>query len=95
MVKECVRALEPDHSAGRDVLVDFALHGLPPLLPEPTLVRWDREDGAQLDPTVVFLDDLELGSRLIEMESLAKINGQGNRPARLDSHEMRLHVIAV
>jgi hypothetical protein len=45
----------------------------------------------QLDPAVVFLDDLELSSGLVEMELVPEVGRERNRSARLEGHEVHLH----
>ena len=54
-------SIDDDGSARGDVLVGLALHLLPALAPKPGLIGGDRYDWAQLDPTIIVLDQLDLG----------------------------------
>src|SRR5665811_2014731 len=83
VLEERVGTIDHGHAAGGHVRIDFALHRLPPLCPEPALIRRHGEDRTQLNPAVVLLDDLELGSRLLEVEPLAKVNRERNGSTRL------------
>jgi hypothetical protein len=83
VLEECVGTIDHGHVAGGHVRIDFAFHRLPPLCPEPTLICRHGQDRTQLDPAVVLLDDLELGSGLVEVEPLAKVNRERHGPARL------------
>jgi hypothetical protein len=91
VLEKCVGTIDDGHAAGGHMGIDFALHRLPPFRPEPALIRRHGQDRAQLDPAVLLLDDLELGSRLVEMEPLAKIDRERHGSARLNRYEVRLH----
>lgn len=66
-------------------------HRLPPLRTEPALLGRHWQDRAQLDPSVLLFDDLDLSPGLVEVEPPAKVDGQRDRSARLKCHEVRLH----
>ncbi len=68
MLEERLRTIDGRHPAGRHVLVDLTLHHLPPFRPEPALIGRNRQERTQLDPPVLLLDDLELGTGLVEMK---------------------------
>src|SRR5664280_803559 len=91
LLEELVRTIDHGHAASGHVRIDFALHRLPPFGPEPSLIRRHGQDRSQLDPAIVLLDDLELGSRLVEVEPLAKINRERHGPTRLKCDEVCLH----
>ena len=76
---------------GGDILVRFALHGLPALGPEPGLVGRDGQDRLQLDVTVLVLDDLHLCARLVQVHAPPKVSRQGDGPAGLHRDEVALH----
>lgn len=65
-----------------DVFVDFAFSGLPSLGPEPPLVCWG---GAKLEYAVLTLNDFDLRTWLIEVQSSAHFGGQSHY-ARLDGY---------
>ncbi len=73
--------------------IDFVLHRLPPVGPEPALICRHGQDRAQFDPAVVLLNDLQLGSRLVEMEPLPKINRERHGTTRLQGYVVRLHAL--
>ena len=67
MLKQPVGPLEDCHATGRDVLIDLALHCLPALGPEPSLIRRHRKNGSKLDGAVVLFDDFYLRAGLVQM----------------------------
>lgn len=71
MLEKPVGTVDDRHAAGGDMRIDFALHRLPALGPEPALVGRHGQDRKQLDPAVLLLDDLELSSGLVEMEPVS------------------------
>ncbi len=83
VLEESVGTIDDGHAAGGHMFIDFALHRLPTFCPEPALIRRHGQDRAQFDPAVLLLDDLELGSRLVEMKPLTKINRERNGSTRL------------
>ena len=91
VLEKRVGAIDDSHAAGGHMRIDFALHRLPTFCPEPALIRRHGQDRAQLDPAVFLLDDLELGSRLVQMKPLAKVNREGHGSTRLKRYEVRLH----
>ncbi|MCU1490702.1 MAG: hypothetical protein JWM85_2107 [Acidimicrobiaceae bacterium] len=61
-----------------EVLVRLALHRLPALAPEPSLVCLDRKGRTQLDDTVLALNELDLCTRLIEVVTLGNASSRAN-----------------
>ena len=93
MLKESLGTVNDRDAAGFDVLIDFPLHGLPPLGPEPSLVGGNRQDGPKLHPAIRLLDDLDLGPWFVQMEASTQAGGKSDRPPRLDGEEVGLHAM--
>lgn len=68
MVKEIDRRLMRCDSAGCHMLVNLALAFLPPLGPKPALVSRYGQRRPQFENAVLSLDQLDLSTRLVEVE---------------------------
>ena len=91
VLEERVGAIDHDDVPRRDMRIDFPLHRLPSLGPEPALVGRHRQHGAKLNSPVVMLEQFELRARLIEMQAPAKLNRQRDRPACLHGDVVSFH----
>lgn len=69
------------------MLVDPALTLLPIRFPEPCLVGWHGHLGAQLDDTILTLNDLDLRARLVKVVAPADISRQDDLPTSPDTDE--------
>jgi hypothetical protein len=78
VLKELVDIIGDVDLAGCDVLVDPALALLPLSRPKPRLVGGHGDVRVELDNPIVSLHDLDLGPRLIQMETSSQASGQDN-----------------
>ena len=76
--------------ARRYVLVDTAFAALPVRCPEPSLVGRHRHMWMQLDHAVLALNNLDLGTRLIQMVAAPYRRRQDNLSTPTDSDERSL-----
>ena len=83
MCEELIGRLVYSHLAAGGVLVDLTLTTLPLFGPKPRLVGRHRQCRAQLDDTVIALEDLDLRARLIQMHPPAQLAGQCDESAGL------------
>jgi hypothetical protein len=61
------------HPPSRHVLVDLLLALLPAVLPEPALISRDWQHRPKLENTVLTFSDLDLRTRLIEMQPASNV----------------------
>ena len=76
MAEEVLGRLVNRHASGSDVFVDLALALLPPLGPEPALIGWHGQSGPQLDDPVGALRQLQLRTRLVQVQPATNVGGQ-------------------
>lgn len=69
--------------AASEMSFDLTFAVLPILLPEPRLIRADRQCRTQLENTVGTFGDLHLRTRLIEMHARTKLCRQRDNAAPL------------
>ena len=93
VLEQRVGPVDHGDTAGSHVLIDLALHGLPAIGPEPSLIRRNGQNLPELDAAIVLLHDLDLRARFVQMQPAPKVSRQCNRTSRLDGDEMRFHVM--
>jgi hypothetical protein len=78
MVEQSVATVVHHDAPGGHMLVDLAFTILPALLPKPSLISWNRQRWPKLQHPVLALNDLNLGTWLIEMQAAPHIGRQRN-----------------
>jgi len=73
VTEEGVAVVVDGHPPSRHVLVDLLLALLPTVLPEPALISRDRQHRPKLENTVLTFSDLDLRTRLIEMQPTSNV----------------------
>jgi hypothetical protein len=75
VTKEGVTVVVNGHPPSRHVLVDLLLALLPAVLPEPALISRDRQRRPKLENAVLTFSDLDLRTRLVEMQPTSNVCG--------------------
>nr|WP_313405382.1 hypothetical protein [Aeromicrobium sp.] len=84
MRQEVLTAVVHGDAPSTDVVVDLVLTRLPSLGPVPRLIGGNWHGRTQFNDSIRPLGDLQLHTRLIQMEALAQVSRQRDQASALD-----------
>ena len=91
MIEEAVDAVDDRHTSSCYVGIRLSLHGLPPIGPEPGLVRTYGHDRNEFDSPAIVLHEPDLRPRLVQPQPAPWIGVKSHGPSRSYRQVVRFH----